>query len=152
MIRRTCLIWQPTRTTGRWIGDSENLPYLATHSLVGLVNDQREHPSSSPPLMFLCPRLSNYDSTYVTDVTDVDVHNLHFHDRYPPELGRSILLVRPNPPPLRPLLPSRPLHNLNFHDRYPPERGRSILLVRHGIRRFNLELRKPSIAQNVLAF
>ena len=31
-IQRTCLIRQPTRTTGRWSGDSENLPYLATPS------------------------------------------------------------------------------------------------------------------------
>ena len=30
-VRRTCLIWQPTRTTGLQSGGSENLPNLATH-------------------------------------------------------------------------------------------------------------------------
>ena len=43
-----------------------------------LVNDQREHPSSSPPLYVsacVCPGLS----TYVTDVTDVLVNDQREH-------------------------------------------------------------------------
>ena len=39
------------------------------------MNDQREHPSSSPPLMFLSQSVSPVYSTCVTDVTDVDTNH-----------------------------------------------------------------------------
>ena len=49
-------------------GDAGAVALLPYCNIAILVNDQREHPSSSPPFINVCPG----NSTRVTDVTDAD--------------------------------------------------------------------------------